>query len=96
MFQDFLALIYPRNCVACGNSLFKHEDQVCNYCYANLPKTHFHKLQKNPIEDLFYGRVDLVFATSYYLFHKKGNAKYFWSDDFSQDGLCKMLENLLV
>ena len=29
-------------------------------------------------------------------FHKKGNAKYFWSDDFSQDGLCKMLENLLV
>jgi ComF family protein len=75
MFQDFLALIYPRNCVACGNSLFKHEDQVCNYCYANLPKTNFHKQQKNPIEDLFYGRIDLVFATSYYLFHKKGNVQ---------------------
>ena len=75
MLHDFLALIYPRNCVACGNSLFKHEDQVCNYFYTNLPKTNFHKQQKNPIEDLFYGRVDLVFATSYYLFHKKGNVQ---------------------
>lgn len=75
MLHDFLALIYPRNCVACGNSLFKHEDQVCNYCYSHLPKTNFHKLEKNPIEDLFYGRVDLVFATSYYLFHKKGNVQ---------------------
>jgi ComF family protein len=75
MLQDFLALIYPRNCVACGNSLFKHEDQVCNYCYTNLPKTHFNKLHKNPVEELFYGRIQLVFATSYYLFHKKGHVQ---------------------
>jgi len=75
MLQDFLALIYPRNCVACGNSLFKHEDQVCNYCYTNLPKTHFNKLHKNPVEELFYGRIQLVFATSYYLFHKKSHVQ---------------------
>jgi ComF family protein len=76
MLQDFLALIYPRNCVACGNSLFKHEDQVCNYCFTNLPKTHFNKLHKNPVEELFYGRIQLVFATSYYLFHKKGHVQF--------------------
>jgi hypothetical protein len=29
-------------------------------------------------------------------FHKKGNAEYFWSDDFSQTGLCNLLESLLV
>lgn len=75
MIQDFLALIYPRNCVACGNSLYKHEDQVCNYCFTNLPKSNFHKQDKNPIEKLFYGRSDVFFATSYYLFHKKGNVQ---------------------
>lgn len=73
MLQDFLSLIYPRNCVACGNSLFKHEDQVCNYCYSNLPKTNFHKQTRNPVDILFYGRTPLLLASSFYLFQKKGS-----------------------
>lgn len=73
MLSDFISLIYPRNCVACGNSLFKHEDQICNYCYLNLPKSNFHLLQKNPVETLFYGRTPIAFASSFYVFHKKGN-----------------------
>lgn len=72
MLQDFLALIYPRNCVACGNSLFKHEEQLCNYCYAHLPKSNFHKHEKNPVATLFYGRTPLLLASSFYLFQKKG------------------------
>lgn len=73
MLSDFISLIYPRNCVACGNSLFKHEDQICNYCYLNLPKSNFHLLQKNPVEALFYGRTPIAFASSFYVFQKKGN-----------------------
>ena len=73
MLDDFLALIYPRNCVSCGNSLFKHEEQVCNYCYTNLPKTNFHKQQRNPVDALFYGRTPLLLASSFYLFTKKGS-----------------------
>jgi hypothetical protein len=71
MLDDFLALIYPRNCVSCGNSLFKHEEQVCNYCYTNLPKTNFHKQQRNPVDALFYGRTPLLLASSFYSFHQK-------------------------
>jgi len=73
MLQDFLALLYPRNCVSCGNSLFKHEEQICNYCYLNLPKTNFHKQQRNPVDALFYGRTPLLLASSFYLFTKKGS-----------------------
>lgn len=73
MLQDFLALIYPRNCVACGNSLFKHEEQLCNYCYTHLPKSNFHKQAKNPVATLFYGRTPLLVASSFYLFQKKGS-----------------------
>jgi ComF family protein len=75
MLDDFLALIYPRNCVSCGNSLFKHEEQVCNYCYTNLPKTNFHKQQRNPVDTLFYGRTPLLLASSFYLFTKKGSVQ---------------------
>ena len=73
MLNDFLALIYPRNCVACSNSLYKHEEQICNYCYLNLPKTNFHKGHRNPVASLFYGRVNLEFASAFYLFQKKGS-----------------------
>ncbi len=73
MLQDFISLIYPRNCVACGNSLYKHEDQVCNYCYVNLPKTYFHLQSNNLVKNLFYGRVNIEQAGSFYLFHKKGS-----------------------
>ncbi len=73
MLNDFIALIYPRNCVACGNLLFKHEEQLCNYCYLNLPKTNFHELQKNPVDILFYGRTPILFASSFYSFIKKGS-----------------------
>jgi ComF family protein len=61
--------------VACGNSLFKHEDQVCNFCYSNLPKTNFHKQVRNPVDALFYGRTPLLLASSFYLFQKKGSVQ---------------------
>lgn len=73
MLNDFIALIYPRNCVACSNSLYKHEEQICNYCYLNLPKTNFHKGHQNPVATLFYGRINLELASAFYLFQKKGS-----------------------
>lgn len=72
MLYDFLALIFPRTCVSCKNLLYKHEEQICNYCFINLPKTNYHKQQHNPVNILFYGRVPLLFASSFYLFQKKG------------------------
>lgn len=75
MLSDFFALLYPRNCVACGNSLYKHEEQLCNYCLVHIPKTNFHQRINNPIEKVFYGRVDLALASSFYLFTKKGRVQ---------------------
>lgn len=75
MLNDFIALIYPRNCVACGNSLYRHEEQICNFCYVHLPKSNFHKSIKNPVDALFYGRTNLRLASSFYLFQKKGSVQ---------------------
>lgn len=70
MIKDFLGLFYPRVCAACGSSLFRHEGHLCNNCYIHLPKANFHLARGNPVERLFWGRVPLLAAGSFYLFNK--------------------------
>ncbi len=41
----------------------------------NLPKTNFHLQPDNIVQNLFYGRVDLELASSFYLFNKKGSVQ---------------------
>lgn len=71
MFEDFIALVYPRSCLCCGEIMQRHEEHICNYCYLNLPRSHYHLQENNPIEKLFYGRVPVYAAASYYLFNKQ-------------------------
>jgi ComF family protein len=75
LWTDFIALIYPRNCVTCNNSLFKHENMVCNHCYITLPKSNFHKEENSELERVFAGRVPVVKVGSYYLFEKSGKVQ---------------------
>jgi ComF family protein len=69
---DIASLIYPRICVACNGSLFKHEQHICNRCYITLPKTDYHLLKNNPLQRIFYGRADISSASSFLFFQKKG------------------------
>lgn len=71
MFDDFIALVYPRHCLSCGQPLYKHEEQICHYCHLHLPKSNYHRQQGNPVEALFYGRVPVQAAAAYYLFSKQ-------------------------
>lgn len=76
MLNDFFALIYPKVCVACGKSLFKKEYSICTYCSYHLPKTNFHLLTNNPIEKIFWGRVEIFSAASFYNFGKGGKVQH--------------------
>jgi len=67
---DFLGLIFPRICSGCGNSLWKHEKVICDSCYYHLPKTNFHLQKDNPVNKIFWGRADILSATSFLLFNK--------------------------
>lgn len=75
MFKDFLSLIYPRLCMACGQSLYNKEFCICTFCRYHLPKTNFHLKEKNPVSKLFWGRVPIHSAASYYLFSKGGKVQ---------------------
>ncbi|NPD44929.1 ComF family protein [Lentimicrobium sp. S6] len=72
LLEDFLNLIYPRTCMACGNTLFRHEEVICSHCLIHLPKTFYHKDPKNPLLSLFWGKIPIEMVSSFY-FYNKGN-----------------------
>jgi ComF family protein len=72
LIEDFISLLFPRICAACGNSLWKQEETVCLSCEFHLPRTNFHLSLENPVSRLFWGRVNLESATAY-LYFNKGN-----------------------
>lgn len=70
MFKDFINLIYPQPCLACGDILGKHEDSICTSCIVNLPKTNYHLHYENPLNKIFWGRVSIEMVAAYYYFNK--------------------------
>jgi ComF family protein len=75
MWSDFLSLIFPRLCEACGRSLYKEEACICLYCTHHLPRTGFHLEEDNPVARIFWGRVPLHAAASCFNYHKGGKVQ---------------------
>lgn len=69
--DDFLSLIYPRLCMACGSSLFLNEDILCTRCLVHLPQTGFHlQANDNMVVRSFWGRVPVEGGAARYFFRK--------------------------
>ncbi len=68
--SDFISLIFPRICAACGNSLWKHETGLCHFCEYHLPKTNYHLDAENPVSRLFWGRVNIETGAAFLYFNK--------------------------
>jgi len=73
--NDFISLIYPKTCMACGKSLYKNENCLCTYCLYHLPKTNFHLEKDNEVERVFWGRVRIESAASFLYFSKGGKVQ---------------------
>lgn len=66
----FVSLLFPRCCVVCGSPLMKGEDCICTMCNINLPRTNYHLRKDNPIEQMFWGKIPLERATSFFYYRK--------------------------
>jgi ComF family protein len=66
--DDFISLLFPRLCYACGNHLLRNENLICTECYILIPRTNFHEDNNNPVAQLFWGRclIEKAAAFSYY------------------------------
>lgn len=74
-FDDFLSLIFPVTCAACGNSLYKHEETICTICINQLLKTNFHLDKDNPVAKHFWGKVEIENAAAFLYFEKGGKVQ---------------------
>ena len=66
-----LDLFYPKLCAACSAHLTPTEELICIICESDLAVSHFFDYDSNPIEKLFWGRVQIKAAGSLFYFHKK-------------------------
>lgn len=75
MFHDLINLFYPRLCNICEQELLKNEPVICATCIHDLPVTTYHLYNENPVQKVFYGRVEIENATALLEFHKKSGVQ---------------------
>ncbi len=73
-FRHFLDLLYPQVCEACERPLAEGEQMLCTYCRYEIPLTNFWKSTDNPAAKLFWGKVELEQASSFFYYAK--NSRY--------------------
>lgn len=71
-FESFTELFFPQLCVTCNRKLYSDETYVCLHCRQDFPKTGYHNSPDNKVAQLFWGRTQVDFATSW-LYFKKGS-----------------------
>ena len=69
-FDDFLHLFFPHICIGCDTDVLNHDDVLCAKCISNLPGTGFLSAAGNPVEKIFYGRLNIQNAGSAFYFNK--------------------------
>ena len=69
-FFSFVHLFFPRQCAVCGASLQEGEEGICMKCNMDMPRTNYHTHKDNPVERMFWGKMPLDRATSYFFYHK--------------------------
>jgi ComF family protein len=76
LLQDFISLFYPNICTGCNNPLVGGEHQICLNCLADLPVTGFEEKIDNPVAKVFWGRVEITYATAFCRFDKGGKFQH--------------------
>jgi len=74
-FADFVGLLFPQLCPACGESLMANERVICTGCQYSLPLTNFHLQADNIVARQFWGKVNVQAAYALYYFTKGGKVQ---------------------
>jgi ComF family protein len=70
LWDDFISLLFPRLCYACGNHLTRNENLICTECYILIPRTGYHLQPDNPVEKLFWGRCKIEKAAAFSFYNR--------------------------
>lgn len=76
LLNDFLDLIFPRNCLQCGSSLFDFEPCLCTVCQGMLPVANFHlRPFDNELSSKIRGLAEVNRVMAFLRFSKKGKSQ---------------------
>jgi ComF family protein len=70
LWDDFLSLLFPRLCYACGNHLLRNEKLICTECLVLIPRTNYHLEDDNPVARLFWGRCRIEKASAFSFYNR--------------------------
>ncbi|MEO8711755.1 MAG: phosphoribosyltransferase family protein [Parafilimonas sp.] len=68
--DDFLHLFFPHICLGCNTDVLNSDNILCAECLNSLPVTGFLSAKENPVEKIFYGRLNIQQAGSAFYFNK--------------------------
>jgi ComF family protein len=74
--NDFAHLFFPHVCEGCGTDVLDNEAMLCAGCTFKLPETGFINEVGNPIEKIFFGRMNIAAAYSGFYFTKDSLLQY--------------------
>lgn len=66
--NDIVDFLFPRYCPICNSRLSKGEKNICFLCLSGLPRTNTHLSKENPIEKLYWTRLPIERATSFFFY----------------------------
>lgn len=74
--DGFIHLLYPSSCLICQEELTRHEQDLCSICTDRLHYTYFETFtDPTPLDQLFWGRVQLEFSYSLLYYEKHNSSK---------------------
>jgi len=85
--EDFVSLLFPRICHACGEHLVRNETIVCTACMVDIPKTDFHTRRENELEKGFWGRCYIDRAAAFAIYQRGGKMQKL-IHRLKYDGIC--------
>lgn len=73
---DFYYLLFPNVCLHCNTILLYQEKHLCTKCRFSLPKTHYHLLKDNPLEQKFVYEPRVKGVAAFLHYHTGGIAQH--------------------
>ncbi|CAZ95478.1 ComF family protein [Zobellia galactanivorans] len=70
--NDINSILAPRVCFGCNAHLYGGEQLLCTICRNDLPLTDYSFNDENPVDRIFYGRINIKKASSMLFFSNRG------------------------
>lgn len=67
---NIIDLLIPPKCHLCGDILLPEEQFICGPCAALLPRTHYHRVEGNPVEMRFAGKFPFERASGHFFYSR--------------------------